>query len=73
GTGKPRGLGRDAIPVLSQILAVSIAFDALLRNRTASASNNPDLLATHRLDDASGTQFDPDVVRALIRVAGSLS
>lgn len=73
GTGKPRGLGRDAIPALSQILAVSIAFDALLRNRTASASNNPDLLATHRLDDASGTQFDPDIVRALIRVAGSLS
>lgn len=72
GTGKPRGLGRDAVPLLARILAVAIAFDGLLRGRS-SATTGPDFAASHRIDDAAGTQFDPDIIRVLMRIAGSFS
>jgi response regulator RpfG family c-di-GMP phosphodiesterase len=66
GTGQP-ALTHDAIPKGAQILAAAIAYDALesvhrtqiREDRTAPAE---------RLDTAAGTQFDPDVARALLGV-----
>jgi response regulator RpfG family c-di-GMP phosphodiesterase len=52
GSGKPAGHRRDAIPLASRILAAVIAHDALDRKE--------------RLETASGVQFDPNVVRAVL-------
>jgi response regulator RpfG family c-di-GMP phosphodiesterase len=57
GTGKPHELRNTAIPIASRILAAVIAYDGLRRK---------DLL-----DTAGGTQFDPDVVRAVMSAARS--
>lgn len=53
GTGGPDGLRQAAIPRAAHVLAACIAFDAL------------DEAYPTRLESAAGTQFDPDVVRAL--------
>jgi len=55
GTGKPRGLRHEEIPKAAAVLAAAIAYDRLDRGE--------------RLDTASGTQFDPKVVRALMESA----
>jgi response regulator RpfG family c-di-GMP phosphodiesterase len=64
GTGRPDGLRHDAIPRAAQVLAVSLAFDAMdeaFRSRITEERTLPIV----RLETASGTQFDPAVVRAL--------
>jgi len=55
GTGKPKGLARKKIPIVSSILAAAIAHDRLDRGE--------------RIDTAAGTQFDPAVVRAVMEAA----
>lgn len=67
GTGSPDRLRHDAIPRAAQILAVCIAYDALdeaYRSRITEERTLPIV----RLETASGTQFDPSVVRALTEV-----
>ncbi|HTX59746.1 MAG TPA: HD domain-containing phosphohydrolase [Verrucomicrobiae bacterium] len=59
GTGKPHGLFQKAIPMTSGILAAAIAYDSL---------DHKD-----RIEGATGTQFDPRVVRAIFDVARSLA
>jgi response regulator RpfG family c-di-GMP phosphodiesterase len=59
GTGKPSGLFKDAIPAGAAILAAAIAYDALERK--------------DRIDTASGTQFDPRIVRATLEAARALA
>lgn len=55
GTGKPDGLLHQAIPAAGGILAAAIAYDHL---------DHKD-----RIDTASGTQFDPRAVRAVLEAA----
>lgn len=67
GTGAPDQLRHDAIPRAAHVLAVSIAFDAIdeaYRSRITEERTLPIV----RLETASGTQFDPKVVRALSEV-----
>ncbi len=68
GTGYPYGLAGDAIPLGSRIIAVVDTFDALTWGRL-----NRDPVSRARaaaeLVRCAGTQFDPDVVRAWLRVA----
>lgn len=67
GTGAPDGLRHGAIPRAAHVLAVSIAYDAIdeiYRSRITEERTLPIV----RLETASGTQFDPDVVRALSEV-----
>ena len=64
GTGAPDRLRHDAIPRAAQVLAASVAYDALdqaYRSRITEERTLPIV----RLETASGTQFDPGVVRAL--------
>lgn len=65
GAGYPYGLKGEQIPMGSRILAVAKAFDAMLSQR---AFRKPMTLsqALSRLQEASGTQFDPRVVEALL-------
>jgi HD-GYP domain-containing protein (c-di-GMP phosphodiesterase class II) len=64
GHGYPDGLSGDEIPILSRIIAVADAFDAMTSDRPYRDSM-PQRTARLRLAQAAGTQFDATVVLAL--------
>ena len=65
GNGYPRGLKGEAIPLSARIVAVVDVFDALLHTRPYKEPwPLPEVIAYLR--ERSGTQFDPDVVKALL-------
>lgn len=67
GTGYPDGLSGSAIPCGARILAVADAFEAM----TSARPYRPGLSyrdALAELEANRGTQFDPQLVRACIRV-----
>ena len=71
GTGYPRGLQEDAIPVLGRVCALADVFDALSQARPyKKAWPTDDILAYIR--QSSGTQFDPLLVDAFFRVVPSI-
>jgi HD-GYP domain-containing protein (c-di-GMP phosphodiesterase class II) len=67
GSGYPDGLAGDAIPLPSRILLVTDAYDAMTSDRPyRSAMPKEDAIA--ELRRCSGTQFDPEIVHAFLRV-----
>ncbi len=68
GTGYPGGLKGEEIPIGSRIVSVIDAFDAMVSNRPYR-EGLPFEEAERRLLQASGTQFDPDVVRHFLPLA----
>jgi putative two-component system response regulator len=65
GTGYPRGLAGDAIPIAGRIVAAVDVFDALIHDRPYKrAWSREDALA--ELQREKGRQFDPQVVDALV-------
>jgi response regulator RpfG family c-di-GMP phosphodiesterase len=66
GTGYPDRLAGDAIPVSARIFAVVDALDALTTNRPYRRASTI-AQARRIIVQASGTQFDPDVVEAFKR------
>jgi putative nucleotidyltransferase with HDIG domain len=72
GTGYPDRLQGEAIPLLSRILAVADAFDAMTTNRIYKARKDiPAALA--ELQTYSGTQFDPGVVAVAVMVLAGVT
>jgi len=67
GKGYPDRLAGDEIPFLSRILIVADSFDAMNSNR-AYRKALPFEKCIKELEDNSGTQFDPDIVKAAITV-----
>jgi diguanylate cyclase (GGDEF)-like protein/putative nucleotidyltransferase with HDIG domain len=67
GNGYPRGLTRDEIPIEARILAVADAFEAMTQDRLYRPSLGEEA-ARAELIACAGTQFDEDVVAALIQV-----
>ena len=67
GKGYPDGLREKEIPLEARILAVADAFDAMTSPR-AYAGMKPYAEARLDLMEHKGTQFDPDVVDALLFV-----
>lgn len=67
GTGYPEGLKGDEIPLLSRILAVSDAFDAMTSDRSYRKAY-PLEKALDELIRNSGTQFDPFVVEVFLEI-----
>ncbi len=61
------GLAGDDIPLIGRIVGVADAFDAIVSDRPYSKAVDP-TEAVDIIKDASGSHFDPRVVRALIRV-----
>ncbi len=70
GGGYPFGLAGSAIPIEGRLLAVVDAFDAMISDRFyrmgMTIHQALEELLRHR-----GTQFDPEIVDALVRVASS--
>ena len=67
GTGYPDGLGGDEIPLGARIIAVCDAFDAMTTTRPYSpASTREEALA--ELERCAGSQFDPALVAAFVRL-----
>ncbi|MFL5826548.1 MAG: HD-GYP domain-containing protein [Thermoleophilaceae bacterium] len=67
GAGYPDGLTGDEIPVASRIVLACDSYDAMVTDRAYRRAMNP-LRARDELRRNSGTQFDPQVVDALLRV-----
>jgi putative nucleotidyltransferase with HDIG domain len=63
GGGYPDGLGGTDIPIISRVLAVADAYDAMTSHRPYRAAL-PCAEARRRLREGAESQFDPDVVAA---------
>jgi len=68
GTGYPAGLKGQDIPLVSRIISVIDAYDAMVSNRSYRAGL-PHAEAISRLLKGSGTQFDSQVVQVFIPIA----
>lgn len=66
GKGYPKGLNKRNIPLLSRILAVVDAYDAMTQDR-AYRKAAPIALAIQEIIKNSGSQFDPDVAIEFIK------
>ncbi|WP_312648675.1 PAS domain S-box protein [Aminipila sp.] len=65
GKGYPRGIKEENIPLLSRILAVADAYDAMINDRPYRKAMNKEK-AIGELKKNAGVQFDPTVVEAFI-------
>jgi putative two-component system response regulator len=67
GRGTPDGLAGTGIPLVARIAAVADSFDAMTSGRAYRRGGRLTLeAAVAELERCSGTQFDPDVVRAFM-------
>lgn len=67
GSGYPRGLKGDAIPLSGRIVAVADVFDALVMDRAYRPALPPER-ALELVREGRGRHFDPDVVDAFFSV-----
>ncbi|MBI4422130.1 MAG: GAF domain-containing protein [Elusimicrobia bacterium] len=67
GKGYPDGLAGDAIPIGSRIVAVVNAWEAMMQDRPYRKALTPEA-AFAELRKGGGTQFDPAVVEAFLKV-----
>src|SRR5690606_15430133 len=65
GSGYPSGLRADHIPLVSRIIMVSDSVDAMLSDRPYRAALSVEDVEAE-LVRCSGTQFDPDIVSAIL-------
>ena len=68
GSGYPRQLAGDEIPMASRVLSVADSYDAMRCPRPFRDALTHEQ-AINELVRGSGTQFDPDVVRAFTRLS----
>lgn len=66
GRGYPRGLAGESIPILSRILAVVDAYDAMTQDRVYHKAVSHEEAMAEVLKNA-GSQFDPQVVEVFAR------
>lgn len=67
GSGYPKGLKKYEIPLLSRIICVADAYEAMVHYRPYRKTRTHEE-AIKELLEFSGIQFDPDIVEALIEV-----
>ncbi len=72
GTGYPQGLAGNAIPLLSRILAVADAFDAMTQTRVYHAAM-PQEQAIDEIRRNAGTQFDPRIAQLFCDALAAVS
>ncbi len=67
GSGYPRGLRGDQIPLAARIFAVADVWDALGSDRPYRQAWQPERMIAH-IQAGTGTHFDPQVVQVFMRV-----
>lgn len=67
GTGYPDGLSRESIPLLSRVISVVDAYDAMVSDRAYRAAL-PQEKAMNELRNCAGTQFDPFIVGEFLQM-----
>ena len=65
GTGYPRGLTGEAIPLAARIMALADMYDALVSERVYKKAWTPEQ-ATKEIISKRGSHFDPLIVDAFI-------
>ena len=71
GAGYPNHLDGDSIPLGARILSVADAYSTMVTGR-AYRSAIPVESALEELVRCSGTQFDPDLVRIMVKLGRRL-
>jgi len=71
GTGYPRGLKGDKIPMLSQVMTVADAFDAMTTNRIYKARKEVPV-ALKELKSLASKQFNSEVVHAASKALSNI-
>lgn len=66
GSGYPRGLAGEEIPLCGRIVAVADVYDALTSKRVYKSAYDHEM-ASSVIREGCGTHFDPDVVEAFLR------
>ena len=69
GSGYPRGLKREEIPIEARIVSIADVYDAVTMKRVYKNALPHDI-ARGIIVEGSGTQFDPDLVQAFLKVEG---
>jgi HD-GYP domain-containing protein (c-di-GMP phosphodiesterase class II) len=72
GKGYPDGLAGEAIPLGARIIGVCDSYDAMTSHRPYRPTMTP-AEALREVQRCSGTQFDPVVVKAFLRVMDPLN
>jgi diguanylate cyclase (GGDEF)-like protein len=67
GSGYPKGLAGADIPLLSRIIGVADAYDAMTENRIYQKATDRDS-ALAEIEKNAGSQFDPEIVELFIRI-----
>ncbi|WP_372022224.1 two-component system response regulator (plasmid) [Tistrella mobilis] len=68
GSGYPRGLAGDAIPLSGRLMAVADVYDALICKRIYKPAYSHET-AVDIITQGRGTHFDPDIVDAFLTLA----
>ena len=71
GTGYPRGLKGEQIPLVARIFAVVDMYDALCADRPYRGAW-PEERVREYIREQSGRHFDPKVVEAFLQIEGEL-
>ena len=65
GSGYPKALKGQKIPLLARIIGIAEAYDAMLTDRPYQPAMTPSE-AVHAIVHGSGTQFDPAIAAVFI-------
>ena len=66
GSGYPRGLVQDSIPLLGRIVAIADTYDAMTSDR-AYRKALPHEVAVAELERCAGAQFDAELTEVFLR------